>query len=169
MSVKKENFDLTTTPEEQSAYMRMALDGFDCPPIDISDPSQVEKRIREYFDYCGSHGMRPCVSGLCNRLGIHRNTFLAWANGRERKETHQQIALRARGLIEEMTEMLMMNNKINVVAAIFILKNHFGYTDKQEISVDTKNSVTTPTSMEDVMKLCDNDGAIEVDFEDVTD
>lgn len=163
---KKSDYELTTTPEENTRYIRYALDGWNSSAIDISDPKQVEERIIEYFESCGVNNMRPCVSGLCNRLGIHKNTFLAWCNGRERSETHQQLAIRARGFIEEITETLMLNNKINVVAAIFLLKNHFGYTDRQDIAIAPSNTVTNPVSMDEIMELCD-DSPIEVDFEEV--
>lgn len=153
--------------QRNEASIRAALDGWNQPPIDISDPEQVKERMITYFETCAQNGSRPCVSGLCNRLGIHRNTFLAWCNGRERAKTHQDLANKAKGIIEEMLETHMLSGDINVVAGIFLLKNHFGYTDKQEIAVESRSSVTEPTNMDEIMQLANSDEIIEADFEEV--
>ena len=41
-------------PGENSRFVRHALVSWNMPPIDISDPKQVEQRIGEYFEYCQS-------------------------------------------------------------------------------------------------------------------
>ena len=163
----KENDMIPKSAQKNEVYIRNALDGWKQPPIDISDPAQVEERMLSYFETCANNGMRPCVSGLCNRIGIHRNTFLAWCTGRERKTTHQELALKAKSYMEELTETLMLNNDINVVAGIFLLKNHFGYTDKTELSIDTSNSIIEPKSMDEIMALADSNDAIDVDYEEI--
>ena len=61
----------------------------------------------------------------------------------------------------------MLNNEINVVAGIFLLKNHFGYTDKTELSIDTSNSIIEPKSMDEIMALADSNDAIDVDYEEI--
>ena len=35
----------------------------------------------------------------------------------------------------------MMNGKVNPVSGIFLMKNHFGYADKQEVVVSPKNGL----------------------------
>ena len=36
-------------PGDNSRFLRFALASWDLPPIDISDPKQVEQRIKEYL------------------------------------------------------------------------------------------------------------------------
>ena len=38
-----------TEPGDNARYLRYAMASWDLPPIDISDPKQVEHRIVEYF------------------------------------------------------------------------------------------------------------------------
>ena len=122
-------------PGDNSRYLRHALATMNLPPIDISDPKQVEGRIDWYFEHCISNDMKPTVSGMCNALGIHRDTIHTWRTGAVRKNTHQEIVLRAYRLLEELWEDYMMNGKINPVSGIFLGKNLWGYADKQEFVV----------------------------------
>lgn len=44
----------------------------------------------------------------------------------------------------------MLNGKINPVSGIFIGKNHFGYTDKQEVVVTPNNPLGEQTATEEI-------------------
>ena len=118
---------------DNSKYLRHALVTMGMPPIDISDPRQVEERIFWYFGHCAENDMKPTVSGLCNSLGIHRDTLHSWSTGDRREGTHQAIVQKAYRLLGELWEDYMQNGKINPVSGIFLGKNHFGYADKQEM------------------------------------
>lgn len=131
--------NMLTTKGDNSRYLRHAKAAWDLKPIDISDPKQVEDRLKWYFDHCADDDMKPTVNGMCNALGIHRDTLCDWKNGDNRAATHQPIIQRAYRLLEEMWEMYMMNGKINPVSGIFLGKSMFGYQDKQEIVVTPKN------------------------------
>jgi len=85
--------------------------------------------------------MKPTVNGMCNALGVHRDTVCAWKNGDTRAATHQPIIAEAYKRLEEMWEMYMMNGKINPVSGIFLGKSMFGYQDKQEIVLEAKNPI----------------------------
>lgn len=122
-------------PGDNSRFLRHALATLDMPPIDISDPRQVEDRIDWYFDHCVANEMKPTVKGFCNALGITRMTLLTWKNGEYRGDTHQAIILRAYNVLEELWEDYMLNGKINPVSGIFLGKNNFQYVDKQEMVV----------------------------------
>ena len=118
---------------DNSKFLRHALGTMNMAPIDISKPEQVEGRIEEYFHYCIDSDMKPTVNGMCNALGIHRDTLHTWRTGEFREGTHQAIVLKAYRVLEELWEDYMLNGKINPVSGIFLAKNLFpGYTDKQE-------------------------------------
>lgn len=126
---------LNVDPGDNSRYLRHALATMNMPPIDISDPRQVEERVGWYFNHCAENDMKPTVKGLCNSLGIHRDTIHTWRTGERRSGTHQEIVLRAYDMLEELWEDYMLNGKINPVSGIFLGKNHWGYADKQEYVV----------------------------------
>ena len=122
-------------PGDNSRYLRHALATLNMPPIDISDPKQVEDRLDWYFDHCIRNEMKPTVKGFCNSLGISRVTLMEWRQGNHRKDTHQAIILKAYDLLEELWENYMMNGKINPVSGIFLAKNLWGYRDQQDVVV----------------------------------
>lgn len=123
-----------TNPGDNSQYLRHALASLGMPPIDISDARQVEERIQWYFVHCAEDDMKPTVTGLCNALGVTRDTLIAWRTGKYREDSHQAIAARAHAVLEELMEHYMQNGKVNPVSGIFLLKNLYsGYSDKQEL------------------------------------
>ena len=128
-------------PGDNARYLRFALDCYDLPPIDIADPVVVEERINWYFRHCTECDIKPGVAGLCGALGIDRQTFYQWTVGNVRESTHNHLAKRARYILEQLMEQYVMNGKINPVSGIFLMKNHFGYADKQEVVVSPKNGI----------------------------
>ena len=126
-------------PGDNSKYIRHALATLNQPPIDIADPAQVEERIQWYFSHCIEGDMKPTVMGMCNALGISRNTIRTWYNEDFRATTHAPVVKRAYAVLEELWEDYMLNGKINPVSGIFLGKNSWNYADKQEV-VLTPNS-----------------------------
>lgn len=131
-------------PGDNSRFLRHALTTMGMPPIDISDPAQVEERIWWYFGHCMENDMKPTVIGMCNALGIHRDTIHTWKTGERRAGTHQEIVLRAYRLLEELWEDYMLNGKVNPVSGIFLGKVHFGYREQQELILtpNQQNQIT---------------------------
>ena len=128
-------------PGDNSKYIRHALATLNLPPIDIADPAQVEDRIGWYFGHCMESDMKPTVMGMCNALGISRNTIRTWYNEDFRATTHAPVVKKAYALLEELWEDYMLNGKINPVSGIFIGKNAWNYADKQEV-------VLTPNALD---------------------
>lgn len=148
-----------TEPGDNAQYIRHALANLNMPPIDISDPRQVEERIMWYFNHCIEDDMKPTVAGFCNALGVTRETLRTWKSGEYRAGTHQDIIKKAYALLEEQWEHYMVNGKVNPVTGIFLAKNNFGYQDKQEY-------VVTPNSQQ----LSQNDLAtIEAKYDELPD
>lgn len=120
---------------DNSKYLSHALVTATMPKIDTGDPKQVEERIHWYFGHCINNDMKPTVSGLCNALGVTRETLRLWKDGTFRGEEHQTLVKQAYGVLEELWEDYMMNGKINPVSGIFIGKVHFQYKDQQDIVI----------------------------------
>lgn len=129
-------------PGDNARFLRFSLGIYNMGVIDISDPVQVQQRIEDYFRFCIENDMKVGQEGLCLALGITRDTWLTWAKGKYRGETHSGIVKRANQILRAMWEQYMNSGKINPVAGIFLAKNHFGYQDKTEIEVTPRNPIT---------------------------
>lgn len=138
---------------DNAKFLRNALAIYNLPTIDIGDSEQVGERISWYFNHCLENDAKPGIAGLCNALGISRMTFFNWQSKitRDRKE-HHELAVKAKGIIEELYEQYMMNGKINPVSGIFLMKNNFeGYYDRQDV-VLTPGSPLEPQKNEAELK-----------------
>lgn len=149
--ILRPDMTVQTDKGDNSYFLRHALASLGMPPIDISDARQVEERINWYFCHCVEDDMKPTVTGLCNALGITRDTLIGWRTGKFREDSHQAIAARAHAVLEELMEHYMQNGKVNPVSGIFLMKNLYsGFSDKQEL-VLTPNQ--TQLSDEDVKTI----------------
>lgn len=124
-----------TEPGDNAKYLAHAMATMNLPKIDTSDPVQVEERINWYLHHCIDNDMKPTVKGFCNALGIVRNTLWTWRTGQYRKDTHEEIIVKAYDLLEEMWENYMQNGKINPMAGVFLGVNNFGYRDVKQVNV----------------------------------
>lgn len=124
-------------PGDNARYLRHALGAWDLPPLDLDDDVAVADRVAWYFNHCAEDDMKPTVTGLSNALGVSRQTLYDWSKGRRRGEKSDRADLikRAYDLLAELWEDYMLNGKVNPVSGIFLGKNHFGYTDKQEVTL----------------------------------
>lgn len=126
-------------PGDNARYLRYAMASWDLEPIDISDPKQVEKRIREYFNYCIDNDRKPNMIGMANWLGVERETVRTWKNGDYRSKTHSAIIRKAVDILEEQWVDYMQNGKINPASGIFLAKNMFQYKDVQDVTIRPDN------------------------------
>ena len=142
-----------TDTTDTGKYARSTLAMWELKPIDTNDLTQVEDRICWYFSHCAELELKPSVAGLAVALGIDRKTLYAWKDGAYRKnQPHQDIIKRAVEMILYNTEIYAQDGKMNPAIAIFLLKNHGGYTDTQQITVEAKNNEIDAPAMADVMQ-----------------
>ena len=79
------------------------------------------------------------MMGMCNALGVSRQTMYNWGHGEYRSGTHLRTIQKYLNMLEEIWEMEMVEGKINPIVGIFLGKNHFGYADKQEFELSPKD------------------------------
>ena len=89
-------------PGDNARVLRLARVSQTLPPIDISDPKQVEDRINLYFDFCEQNDRKPKIKGLGNWLGVDATTVNSWRRGEYRGGTHSPVIKRAVDILEEM-------------------------------------------------------------------
>lgn len=121
-------------PGDNSRFLRMARVAMNLPPIDISDPVQVENRINEYFDFCEQNDKKPQKIEMCGWLGIHIDTLNSWGHGEYRAATHSEVIKKADAILHSLWVDYMQNGKINPGSGIFLGKNIYGYRDVIDIA-----------------------------------
>lgn len=155
---------LKTQPGDNARFLRAARVSMSLPPIDISDPKQVEDRINQYFDYCVQNDLKPGFVMMANWLGVNRDTLNQWKRGIYRAGTHTAIIQKAVNQLEALWETYMLEGKVNIVAGIFIGKQYYGAVDKQEITITPNENSTAPLTAEEISKrLPDPEAEYEVD------
>lgn len=138
-------------PGDNARFIRFALASWDLPPIDISDPKQVEDRILLYFKHCAENDRKPQIIGMANWLGVGRSTLDDWKRGRVRSGAHSDVIQKAVSLLEEQWIDYMQSGKVNPAAGIFLAKNWYGYKDTQDVVV-TPSAPYEEGNPEDVAK-----------------
>ena len=84
--------------------------------------------------------MKPSVAGLALAMDIDRRYLWEIREGRKGKNPAVADTLKkAMKILDLQMVDYMQNGKINPVSGIFLMKNNFGYADKQEV-VLTPNS-----------------------------
>lgn len=89
----------------------------------VSSDYECNQRIIEYFGICADDGLIPTVEGLWLCLGVQKDTYYDWINGKlgtVRAETLK----RARLAIHEFNTQLAITGKMPQILYIFISKNH---------------------------------------------
>ena len=124
-----------TTPENRKAILLHNLQIAGLHKIDPNDPQQLSERIGQYFTICEQNDIPPAVAGFALSLGVDRRTLWAWMTG-ERKTIKDPVCVdllkNAYTLINAQYEDLLNTGKINPVAAIFLMKNNYGYKDQTD-------------------------------------
>ena len=156
-----------TDPGDNTKYLDHSMTMFDWPEVDMTQPQEVKQRVGLYFGLCRENDMKPSVAGLALAFGVERNTLWRWANNVESK----YIPTESRNLIKKAYQVLnaqmedyAQNGKINPVTAIFLLKNHHNYSDRQDIVLTPNTQSSDSQTPEQLYQKYITDSA--GDFED---
>lgn len=126
-------------PGENSKFTRHNRMLFSLAPVSFDSPEAVAERTTTYLDICEQNDMKPSVAGYALALGISRQELWNIVTGKRVKPSAVvDLLKRAYHLLNAQMEDYMQNGRINPVSGIFLMKNAFGYTDKQEIEVAAK-------------------------------
>ena len=137
-----------TDPGDNTKYISHSLKLAKFEKVNLKSPKDVSERIETYFQICAEDDMKPSVVGLALCLGIDRRYL--WELRTERKGNVPEVAdllKKASQLLDLQMNHYMMNGKINPVSGIFLMKNHFDYQDKQEITVKPGEEKKDPEAL----------------------
>lgn len=143
---------VTELPEgDNNKFTTFALEIMKLPKIDYRDPVQLQERVLTYFALCAEHDMKPGVAAVGLAIGLDRRRLWEIRSGSSRNATIPQeckdIINSVYDSLEVLWEGYMSSGKINPVSGIFLAKNNFGYSDKQEYVV-TPNTMTQETPID---------------------
>ena len=128
-------------PGDNAKFTRHNRMLYELVPVTFESAEEVKERTTTYLDICEQNDMKPSVAGYALALGIDRSTLWKIVTGASVKpEAVRNVLKRAYYLLNAQMEDYMQNGKINPVSGIFLMKNAWGYKDKQEIEVSANNS-----------------------------
>lgn len=137
---RAEAMAVSTEPGENRKYIQHSLRLYNLPACDLKSVEEVTKRIEEYFVICAEDDMKPSVAGLALAMDITKEYLWEIRVGRKGKNPEVANTIKkAMQLLDLQMVDYMQNGKINPVSGIFLMKNNFGYADKQEVIL-TPNS-----------------------------
>lgn len=145
---RSEQMQVHTEPGDNTKYLQHSLTLANLQSIDLKNTEQLKMRVVEYFQICATDDMKPSVAGLALAVGTDRRRLWEWAN--TEKSDRTDIIKKAYQMLDVQMTDYMQNGKINPVSGIFLMKNHFGYTDKQEVVVTPNNPLGEQTATEEI-------------------
>ena len=147
--------------------LRQARVGISLPPINISNPKEVEARIDQYFDFCEMNDRLPNMIELSNWLGVRRDTLQKWKDGRFGSAEHEQIIQRALSVIEaSLVAQVQAEPKI-MIGGIFLLKSMFHYREQSDVNFNVSTSAERELSADEIAKRYLGDGkTVEAEFKE---
>ena len=129
-----------TEPGDNRKYILHSLRLAELPKVNLTSVAEVAQRIKTYFEICAEDDMKPSVAGLALAMDIDRRYLWEIREGKKGKTPEVADTLKkAMKILDLQMVDYMQNGKINPVSGIFLMKNNFGYADKQEV-VLTPNS-----------------------------
>lgn len=143
---KRKRPDLTeaqtvhTEPGDNRKYILHSMRLYDLPKCNLKSVEEVTQRITDYFAICAEDDMKPSVAGLALAMDITKEYLWEIRVGRKGKNPDVADTIKkAMKLLDLQMVDYMQNGKINPVSGIFLMKNNFGYADKQEVIVTPNN------------------------------
>lgn len=128
-------------PGDNSKFTRHNRMLYELIPVTFESAEEVKERTITYLDICEQNDMKPSVAGYALALGIDRVNLWRIVTGATVKPAEvRNVLKRAYDLLNAQMEDYMQNGKINPVSGIFLMKNAWGYKDKQEIEVSANRS-----------------------------
>lgn len=124
-------------------------------PKKFKSVKSLEALIDLYFKDRDENKKPYTITGLALWLDTSRETLIDYQGDEEFSDTIK----RAKSRCEDWVVENMLLNKVNAVAAIFNLKNNWGWKDKTETDVTTKGESINPSD-EKVRELTDKINAI---------
>ena len=97
-------------------------------PLKFESAEELQTKIDAYFKKCDETGEYYTMSGLAYALETDRALLCRY----EKKDEFYNTIKNAKRKIESQFEQRALSGQYNPTISIFLMKNNFGYVDKQE-------------------------------------
>ena len=104
------------------------------PRLEVWDAESIGNRTMEYLERCKADGVRVNLSAYALALGTTPDGLNELVADKRLTDETRAAILKGISMVEAIMIEMMMEQRINPVTGIFLLKNHFGYKDQSEIS-----------------------------------
>lgn len=162
--VRKRPDSAVSAPGDNDKYLSHNLRLARLQGLTLRDPAEtIRDRVFEYFQICSEDGMRPTAGGLAIALGIdYRRLWEVKAGKSSCSSEVKDIISQAYMMINAQVEAMMYDGKAPAIPCIFMLKNHAGFTDSQQIELSAAKNDDAERSVEELeQKYMD---AVPADF-----
>ena len=116
----------------------------------VTSDEEMIDRLDRFFNQCSKMGQIPTIEKACVTLGMTTAELRKIKDGQT-----QGFSLKTKEIINELYSMcgaiandMALSNSVNPIIYIFLAKNHFGLTDKQEYVITPNNSIEATESIE---------------------
>lgn len=143
---KRPDRTVQTNPGDNTKYINHSLRLAELPKCDMTNAESVGERIKRYFEIVAEDDMKPSVVGMALALGLDRKTLWSYRVGAVGKSDEvRDVLKKAVAVLDLQMNDYMQNGKINPVSGIFLMKNHFSYSDQQEVVITPKTPLGEET------------------------
>lgn len=148
--------DAKVDPEDNQRAIAFTIAISKLPPLDLTDPDDIEQRFYDFFELADKYHVRPGLMAYGAALGLskdqiyyvlNRSPDSPVINGVKLTPECKRIIKKHAAFLNVTLETLMMNDKGNPVKYFFLAKNYFGYKDQSEhlnINVNERPSLAAP-------------------------
>ena len=99
--------------------------------ISVSD---LKRLVSDYLLACERSGTLPSILGLCRSMGYSRSALYKYLNTHAHTKNAEFLEI-AKDTMAEMLDVAALQNLVNPIVSIFILKSIFERTDKAELLI----------------------------------
>lgn len=124
----------------------------------IDNTTEVIKRTENYVQQCAAISKLPSIKGLCVALGISSRTFYNWINQHPSHPTTEYLEL-AKDIFADLLEEAGLNNAVNNISSIFILKSQHQYQETNNITLQAMPTAPLgePKTIIEIQNAIDSD------------
>lgn len=102
---------------------------------------EIRDRLQAFWDRIIETGEYPLWEKLCIALGHDRKTVWRWIEGQGSSDSVRHLLKMSKEMIACLDGQLANDGKIPQIVYIFRAKNFYGMVDKQEYTIEPKNTL----------------------------
>lgn len=116
-------------------------------PLKFKTPEELQEKIDAYYEWAKENKKHITITGLAWFLDTNRQTLIRYEDEDSEllKSVDDDVKVKFRDTIKRAKARIEMEyeetlyNKNSAVGGIFVLKNNYGYVDKQEVVQKNEN------------------------------